>query len=190
MGGGYYACAISYSANGIAEYYLIVGPRSTAQASTTLQSKTNLTGDAGARSFYNGYTNTNDTWGDGQHPATQYVKNLSVGGYSDWYVGATAEHQIVYSAFKPTTAANSTGDGSNSYSVPARGHYTAGSPAQTSIASFQTGGSEAFTVSQYWTSTGYSAGNVAHGHDFESGSYFGNAKTAFWPVRAFRKIAV
>jgi hypothetical protein len=67
---------------------------------------------------------------------------------------ARYELEIAYYNLKPTTGSNSTSDGINAYSVPARGsNYTAGTPAQTTVTAFQTGNSEAFVAGSHWSST-------------------------------------
>jgi hypothetical protein len=101
------------------------------------------------------------------HPAAQFCENLSIGGYSDWYLPARYELDIAYENLKPTTASNNTSWGINPYSVPERTvNRTAGAPAQTSVAAFQSGGAEAFVAATtgrprsslplargYWAST-------------------------------------
>lgn len=92
-------------------------------------------------------------------------------GGSDWYVPAVDELELVYRTLKPTTDANATGAynlgvdignaprGYNPSSVPPGDAYTAGSPARTTTADFQQGGSEALDAvtfasrSAWWTST-------------------------------------
>jgi hypothetical protein len=101
---------------------------------------------SGTSSEYDGAANTANM-ADASHPAAQYCEGLSIGGYSDWYLPARYELDIAYENLKPTTTSNSTSWGINDYSVPKRTvNRTAGAPAQTSIAAFQTGGAEAFVA--------------------------------------------
>jgi hypothetical protein len=124
------------------------------------------------------------------HPAAQYCEGLSIGGYSDWYLPARYELDIAYENLKPTTTGNNTSWGINPYSVPERTvNRTAGAPARTSIAAFQTGGAEAFVADGHWSSTEGSDTNAwilffTTGNQFNGGKGNGNY------VRAFRKFAL
>ena len=91
----------------------------------------------------------------GNHPAFAWADALSINGYSDWYLPAQYELQILYVNLKPGTANNNTGVGINPYSVPARAsNYTTTNPGQTSVIPFRSGGVEAFDTSNfYWSST-------------------------------------
>jgi hypothetical protein len=66
---------------------------------------------------------------------------------------------------------------------------TAGAPAQTSIAAFQTGGAEAFVANYHWSSTETSATN-AWFLDFNDGNQVNSTKASGNYVRAFRKFAL
>jgi hypothetical protein len=71
-------------------------------------------------------------------PAAWFADNLTTGGFTDWYVPARFELEILYYYLKPTTEDNYTLGEGNNYAVPPRPDpYTAGSPAQTSVVSFQ-----------------------------------------------------
>lgn len=77
---------------------------------------------------------------------------------SEWYVPALDELKLLMTNFKPTTDDNETGAGSTTWPaiVPAKGEnnssdpqypaQTAGSPAQTSLAAFQSGEPEALSL--------------------------------------------
>ena len=127
------------------------------------------------------------------HPAAQYCEGLTIGGYSDWYLHARYELDIAYENLKPTTDSNSTSHGINDYSVPKRtANRSAGTPAQTSIAAFQSGGgAEAFVADYHWSSTEISA-TGAWVLTFLDGYQLSGSKTnvlSFY-VRAFRKFAL
>jgi hypothetical protein len=126
------------------------------------------------------------------YPAAQFCEGLSIGGYTDWYMPAINEVQVFYYNLKPGTASNTTGDGTNANSVPRRNsNYTAGDPAQTSAAIFQTGGSEAFNVGGQASSTQYVGNSSAMAYvNFYNGNYGGALKTSVYSVRAARRIAV
>jgi hypothetical protein len=150
-GGGYYAGQISTTGDGIPDYYLIVGPKATAQIS--LRWKTTATETVGTDSIIDGPLNTNNM-NDASHPAAQFCKGLRIGGFSDWYMPAINELEICYHNLKPSTTTNATNTGANPYSVPTRtNNYTTTNPQQTSAVVFQTGGDEAFTAGSYWSST-------------------------------------
>lgn len=197
LGGGFYAGQISTAGNSVADYFLIVSPKSSGEASS-LQWKTTNTATAGTSSVIDGPTNSSNM-NNATHPAAQFCEGLTIGGFSDWYMPAKNELEICYYNLKPTTASNSTGAGANTNAVPSRpSNYTAGTPAQTSAAAFQTGGAEALDIlspsSQYWASTELAA-NRGWMQDFANGgqgfTIYGFVKTAtFVNVRAVRRVAV
>jgi hypothetical protein len=196
-GGGYFAGYISHTADGVATHALIVAPRETGATGTgyTLttfpQWKTTATTTAGATSEYDGMANTAEivTAGIADHPAAEFCVNLSIGGFTDWYLPARYELDIAYFNLKPSTANNNTSYGTNVYAVPRRNsNWSAGFPAQTSIAAFNTT-AESFIPSFHWTSTQESAtqGSITF---FDTGVYSANTKTNVARVRAFRRIAL
>jgi hypothetical protein len=159
---------------------------------TNYQWKTADTTTTGTTSSFDGAANTAAmvTAGIASHPAANFCVNLSIGGFTDWYLPARYELDIAYELLKPTTASNSTLSGINPYSVPERTvNRTAGAPAQTSIAAFQTGGAEAFVAARHWSSTEFSSTN-AWRLDFTDGLLGLSAKTVANHVRAFRKLAL
>jgi hypothetical protein len=128
------------------------------------------------------------------YPAAKFCEDLSVGGYTDWYMPAKNELEVCYFYLKPETTTNNTGSGSNANAVspePVSTNYTSGTPAQTSAAAFQTGGSESYETSTYWSST-QSSDTAAWSQGFSNGSqnsgYF--TKTSSIHVRAVRRVAV
>ena len=203
--GGFFAGTISRLANNIATHALIVAPRATGASgpgypiTTSLQWKTSNTTTANTTSSFDGAANTAAmvTAGIAAHPAANFCVGLSIGGYSDWYFPARYELDIAYQNLKPTTTSNSTGWGINPYSVPERTvNRTAGAPAQTSVAAFQSGGAEAFPESgilnTHWTSsesTSSRAWDLTFIDGAQSGTYT-KTQTFNKHVRAFRKIAL
>ena len=189
--GGYFAGYISQTADGNATHGLIVAPAASGyNGESTLQWKTSNTSTSGTSSEYDGAANTANM-ADANHPAANYCAGLSIGGYSDWYLPARDELEIAYYNLKPTTNRNSTSYGTNSYAVPQRGsNYTAGDPAQTSVAAFQSGGAEDFVANFHWSSTETSS-TIAWALGFIDGTQpSGSGKTFNGYVRAFRKFAV
>ena len=193
--GGFFAGAISHTANGVATHLLIVAPAATGATgtgytlTTNKQWKTTNTTTAGTTSTYDGAANSANM-NNASHPAAQFCEDLSIGGYSDWYLPARYELDIAYENLKPTTDSNSTSWGINAYAVPARAsNRTAGAPAQTSVAAFQSGGAEAFVAVYHWSSTEDSAAN-AWRLNFFDGLQDGVNKINTARVRAFRKLAL
>ena len=191
--GGFYAGKIRYQ--GIL-YYLIVAPAATGATgtgytlTTNKQWKTTNTTTTGTLSGANGASNTAAmvTDGIGAHPAANFCTDLSIGGYTDWYLPARYELDIAYENLKPTTDLNNTAWGINPYSVPERTvNRTAGAPAQTSVAAFQSGGAEAFVTYYHWSSTEDSATNAwILGFDVASQGATTKNNGSF-RVRAFRR---
>jgi uncharacterized membrane protein len=188
FGGGFFAGQISTAGNGVADYNLVVGPVASAQ-NTSKQWKNANTTTAGTSSDIDGPTNSSNM-NNASHPAAQFCEGLTIGGFSDWYMPAKNELDVCYFNLKPTTTSNNTSFGINPNAVPARAsNYTAGTPAQTSAAAFQSGGSEAFAAVFYWSSTEDSATD-AWDQTFNYGRQTNNLKTNSLHVRAIRRVAV
>jgi hypothetical protein len=147
----------------------------------------------GADSDINGPQNTADMVADGNstvYPCAHFCNDLVIGGFSDWYMPAKNELEVCYFNLKPTANTNNTSSGINPNAVPARAsNYTSGNPAQTSVAAFQTGGAEAFTDANYWSSTDQSA-PYARLQEFKVGLQQYASKTNSFRVRAVRRVAV
>jgi hypothetical protein len=190
-GGGFFAGQISTAGNGIADYNLVISPFSTGQS--VQQYKNANTATTGADSDVDGTQNTADMVAGGSstvYPAAHFCNDLVIGGFSDWYMPAKNEFEILYYNLKPTTTSNDTGSGINANAVPARAsNYTAGTPAQTSSLVFQTGGAEAMEVDPYISSTEESATNVKR-QNTSSGAQSSQAKASLAQCRAIRRVAV
>jgi hypothetical protein len=190
--GGFYAGQISTAGNGIADYNLVVGPLSSAQ-NTSKQWKNADTATAGADSDIDGPQNTADIVADGNstvYPAAHFCNDLTIGGFSDWYMPAKNELEVCYYNLKPTGDSNNTSAGINANAVPARAsNYTSGTPAQTSAANFQVGGTEAFSTLRYWSSTEATSAN-AWRQFFYYGNQDGRSKGNSYAVRAIRRVPV
>jgi hypothetical protein len=202
FGGGYFAGYISHTADGNPTHALIVAPRATGATgtgytlTTSLAWKTTNTTTAGATSVFDGAANTAAmvTAGINDHPAAKFCKDLTIGGFTDWYLPAPFELDIAYFNLKPTTEVNTTTAGINLYSVPQRLlSYTSGNPPQTGISLFS--GAQAFVDRTHWSSSqpSNSQGTV---FVFGSASASGGGgtivdlKNANYRVRAFRRIAL
>ena len=201
FGGGYYAGKIT---DGGVGYYIIVAPKATGETAA-MWNTTNTAGPSGVQTLTNGPASTLAMFNAGStlYPAATYCHNLSIGGFTDWYLPARDELEVVYRAFKPTSVTNSAGarpatgfggdglvSGTNANSIPAGAAYTTGSPAQTAVAKYITvSGTEAFTATDYWSSTELSA-TYAWGQYFGNGiqNYSGKANTVY--VRAVRRLII
>jgi hypothetical protein len=186
--GGFFAGQISTAGNGIADYNLVIAPKSSGENSSK-QWKTSTTSTAGTSSVIDGPTNSANM-NDASHPAAQFCEGLTIGTFSDWYMPAQNELEVCYFNLKPATTSNVTGSGTNTNAVPSRGsNYTAGTPAQTAATDFQTGNTEAFSELLYWSSTESSATD-ARIQRFGNGDQNPNSKSASHYVRAVRRVAV
>jgi len=191
-GGGFYAGQIGVSS--VATHDLIVAPKSSGQSN--LRWKNTATGTVGADSVINGPQNTTDIVADGDattYPAGHFCNDLVIGGFSDWYFPAKNETEVFYYNLKPSTTNNQTFSGVNPNAVPARAStYSAGNPAQTSVAIFQTGGAEAFDITGYWSSSEKNTSSgIAFGSSFSDGYQYNlDAKNYAKRVRGARRIAV
>lgn len=188
--GGFFAGYISQNADGVATHRLIVAPKSSGQSGSTLTMHSTQTSPSVTTTVYDGETNTSNWVTFGNSPACSYATGLSIGGYSDWYIAARYEMQIVYYHLKPSTASNVTNRGANAYSVPIlTSDYTTTDPGQTSVSAFQSGGTEAFDTAYYWCSSIGGGGRV-HRHQFNSGNVQQDDANDLNYVRAIRKEAV
>ena len=198
VGGGFFAGLISHTADGNPTHALIVAPAATGATgagytlATNLAWKTTATTTAGTTSAFNGAVNTAAmvTAGIADHPAAEFCVNLSIGGFTDWYLPARWELDIAYFHLKPTTQSNNTSWGDNPYSVPRRdSKYTAGNPTQTTVTAFQSTQSEAFAADNHWSSTEPDASS-AWRLNLSGGGQFITNKPDTFRVRAFRRIAL
>ena len=187
--GGFFAGQIGVSS--VATHLLIVAPLSSGQ--TTAQWKNANTTTPGADSDIDGPQNTADMVADGNstvYPCAHFCNNASIGGFVDWYMPAKNELEVCYFNLKPTTEANFTSSGINPNAVPARtSNYTAGNPAQTSAAAFQTGGAEPFAAETYWSSTEFSATGSRRTMFYNGYQSYGD-KNDSRRVRAVRRVPV
>lgn len=199
-GGGFYAGQISTTANGVATHYLIIAPKATGERSAL---KWGTLGNLiGATSLIDGPGNTLLAYGTGSldYEAARFCYQLNnsggLNGYTDWYLPAQNELEVLYYYLKATTNANDTASGSNANAVspePLNTNYTTSSPAQTSAgSSFISGGSETLSgpaSGQYWTSTELTSNN-ARRQNYSVGAWASTSKGTTSGVRAIRRIPV
>lgn len=191
FGGGFFAGQISTAGNGVADYNLVIAPKSSGENSSK-QWKTSNSTTSGTTSVIDGPGNTAAmiAASAAAHPAANFCNGLSIGGFSDWYLAATNELELCYYNFKPGTANNVTTAGANANAVPPRAsNYTTSDPARTSVTDFQTGNTEAFGLVGYWVSTESSATQGFRPNFFNGGLNLDN-KTETNYVRAVRRVAV
>ena len=192
FGGGFFAGQISTAGNGIADYNLVVGPVASADSSSKKYKNAN-TATTGADSVIDGPQNTADIVADGDstvYPSAHFCNDLTIGGFSDWYMPAKNELEVCYFNLKPTASSNNTSSGINANAVPARAsNYTAGTPAQTSATDFKNTGAEDFAAFYYWSSTDFSATDAWIQY-FLNGNQFYISKDYSARVRAIRRVAV
>ena len=191
--GGFWAGDISTTANSVATHHLVVAPLSSGQ--TQNQWKTSNTSTAGTSSDIDGPANTaaQIAAGAASHPCANFCNNLSIGGYTDWYMPAKNELEINYFNLKPGTQPNNTAAGINPNAVPARAStYTTSPsvPSQTSATIFQAGNSEAFTAGYYFSSTELTATTAANQYLGTGQQNNYNTKNSLQRVRAVRRVPV
>lgn len=189
--GGYFAGYISRNGRGVPTHALIVAPAATGATGTGYTTTTNLqwqsTNAITATDSFDGASNTVLIQNS---PAANFCKGLTIGGYSDWYLPARYELEIAYFNLKPFAVNNNTSWGINPFSSPKRlSNYTTSNPSQTSVASFQSGGAEAFSTRFHWSST-ENLLTTAWGINFYDGSMFSTSKNSGECVRAFRKLTL
>ena len=188
--GGYFAGQISTAGNGVADYNLVVAPKSSGE-NAFIQCKTSNTSTSGTSSVIDGPTNSANM-NNASHPAAQFCEGLTIGGFSDWYMPAKNELEVCYFNLKPTTTSNDTGQGTNTNAVPSRGsNYTAGTPAQTVASDFQSEvpPNQGFAQGFYWASTENSS-TTNWSKIFSNGFEMGTNKVSSLNVRAIRRVAV
>ncbi len=186
--GGFYGGLISATANGVATHALIIAPKATGHVLRAC--KTTNTATAGTASTFDGYANS-EAAKDATHPANQWARGLSIGGYSDWYIPAQFELEILFRRFKPDNSeGNTPGFGANAYAVPpTTANYSGSVPPATAVTAFQAGNAETFEAVNYGSSTQ----NAATTHviqDWYYGPPDSTSKTFQQQVRAIRKVAV
>jgi len=186
-GGGFYAGKINVSGT---QYCLIVAPKASGENSSRTWGVYGIS--TGQTSVIDGPTNS-AVEATLSYQAASFCEALTIGGYSDWYLPAKNELEVLYYFLKPTTSANNTSMGSNANAVspePISTNYTTGSPAQTSAGiGFRTGETNAFVSQSYWSSTEFNAYD-AWRQDFSGGSQNNANKEGISYVRAVRRIAV
>lgn len=89
-GGGYYFGSVASPAN----YYIIIAPNATGCAQCSW--KTTLDASPNTASCTDGYANTYDGMANALHPAGNWTATRSIGGFSDWYLPARDELNLIW----------------------------------------------------------------------------------------------
>lgn len=184
--GGYFGGQIN---DGGTIYDLVVAPKASGFTTTNNE----YSGSASTSSRTDGPSNTSSMASLGA-PGASFCNNLTIGGYSDWYMPAQDELEVLYYNLKPSTDSNNTSVGTNTNAVPPRNsNYTSGDPAQTSVLIFQGTNAEAFTAGTspfyHASSTSEITDNTFWAKDFRTGLENGSAKASTVFVRAIRRVA-
>lgn len=199
--GGFFAGQISTAGNSVADFNLVVCPAASGLSLSPVWSNFGTQNDPGTGSVVDGFSNS-QAINNSNYPAAFFCRGRTTGGFTDWYLPAKNELEILYFNFKPTSATNNnTSSGINPNAVPARAsNYTSTNPAQTTATSFQNSNSESFiangvdvqryfTSSQINTSSVWSARFNANGYN-NAGYQQSSSKSGGQPVRAIRRVAV
>ena len=200
--GGYYGGSIAIGGH---TYALIVAPK--AEGQKALPWKDEWSATPGTLSVNDGFANS-EAMDNAAHPAAQFCRSLTIGGFDDWYLPSRDELEVLYRNLKPTADENyvyanrakfwgvkvgayngvdESGNGCNASSVPAGPAYTEDAPAQTTATAFQDGAPEAFDDRWYWSSTEFGSGS-AWGQLFDDGYQVYGGKDNVGRCRAVRKM--
>ena len=170
--GGYYVGR--YRIAGV-PYALIVAPKAEGEHAPIAWNRPPKMVE-GALSYCDGLANTRAMAEAGSKLA-EWALNARIGGFTDWYLGALDENELLYRYLKPGMEKNGgwARSGINLSADPPTWPHTPVEPAQTSIALFQDGGSEAFEKEAYWTSTQHASFSV-----YAWLQYFDNGTQVNW----------
>jgi hypothetical protein len=186
--GGFYAGQMQIA--GVL-YALVVAPKTEGehQSISWLDSEQRV---AGADSYCDGMQNT-IAMAEAGSPLAQWVRGLSIDGFTDWHIPSQDELEIMYRNLKPTTRKNYLygRSGVNASAVPPTFAYAAEAPAQTAAAAFTAGGEQAFADEWYWSSTQHAAvDDFAWCQVFNYGNQTTSGKSASLRARAVRRFAI
>ena len=171
----------------MARFRVIISPKATGENLAKSWKTTNDAGPTATQTLTEGFLASAAmvAAGAATYPAAAFCRGLSIGGFTDWYLPARDELELLWRNLKPTTDNNyvtadrptgatasyqnlgSFGDtanthGTNNNSAPVGAAYTTTVPGQVANTAFRTGGAEAMQYNAtgneyYWSSTEYSA---------------------------------
>ncbi|MBV7459851.1 MULTISPECIES: hypothetical protein [unclassified Acidovorax] len=165
-------------------YRVIVSPKASGETNSKAWKNANTPGPTGTHTLVEGWRATTAMTAAGDatvYPLAHWARGLNIGGYTDWYLPARDEFEVMWGNLKPAGLVNNssarpaavrnyqnlgayadltTANGANRNSDPIRDPYAAGVPAVTSLTPWLSGGSEAFQFGVsggvgYFTSTEY-----------------------------------
>lgn len=185
--GGYYAGRLLIDGK---TYAILVCPK--ANEGDTLAYRTALTAFAGNVSTFDGPGIRDEmiAVGIAQFPAQQWCVNLSIAGYTDWYLPSRDEIELIYRYLKPTTGTNVTNTGANTVAVPVTGNYVAGNPVQTASLIFRSTGAQKLESGYYWSATRGNAATNAGTRRMTTGAIYIDDVTETYAVRAVRRVQI
>lgn len=157
--GGYFA---GYMLENFVRYGLVVSPRAQGQIDLS-QYPLDTGGQGGATlmaalSTFDGSANTQAmvTADPATYKAAARATALTINGYSDWYIPARDELELLFRSFKPYSEVNYVGAyvsnginqqvGENDYSLPAGVPYSVGAPDITTVTDFQVTGAPLYSA--------------------------------------------
>jgi hypothetical protein len=194
FGGGFYAGKIAVGGGGVATHYLVIADKTLGESSGLQWGPAFVT--TGITSVINGPTNSSSLAALGAtYAAATFCEGLTINGYTDWYLPAKNELEVIYYNLKFGAQLNYTGAGSNANAVapePISTNYSATSPQQTAAVAFRTGGSQALTYpDNYWSSTENSFFLAASlvSPDGQFGGFFKTGTTGY-RTRAIRRVPI
>jgi hypothetical protein len=199
----------SYSSWVIAvPWKIIVSPKSSGEIGSVQYKTTNTADPTQCTTLTNGVASTAAMQALNNplspiYPMAQWVTNINlsggIGGFTDWYIPARDELELIWRNLKPTTNNNysivarqystsniykydsnvpdsSDYSGLNRNSYPPGAAYTAAKPAQTSVVAFKTGGVEAMGLGLFWSCSEFSSiYGWYHSYNSPSPGYQGNS---------------
>lgn len=196
-GGGYYAGKIVQGGN---TYYLVVAPASGGETSAAWKVSNDVAPEATIT--LNAGSTASASINSASYPAAQFCENLTIGGFTDWYLPSRDELELLYRNFKPSGATSNVtstrtnsaysylenndqvGDtmGLNRNSLPAGAAYTSSVPG--------TGVNLGFSSAQYYWSSSEGSSAIAWRQSFYNGTQIMDNKTTVSYVRAVRRVVV
>jgi len=187
FGGGFFVGILN---EGDHQKVLIRAPKATGQLLAAWNDSSKFV--EGAMSYIDGRANTLAMAAADSKLAEQILA-LQIDGFSDWYLPAMDELELMYRTLKPSTEENYLygRSGVNASAVPPTQAYSADAPAQTDMPVFKVGAAEAFDEAWYWSSTQH-AGHPGYAwmQDFDGGSQYYGLKSSQYRAVAVRSLII
>lgn len=161
-------------------FRIVVAPKATGENLSVIIKSTNTALPTACQTLSEGWVSTEAMRTSGNssiYPAAHWARNLSINGYTDWYIPARDELALCWRNLKPITNNNyvgndrpvsaynyaklgaindtSVGQGYIANSAPSYPQYTATVPQQTASTIFRSGQSQAFNSVRYASSSDF-----------------------------------